>query len=99
MCVAHATDQALALALRQRNRQPACFLGRLAGGQDDFRDAAPQVASEVEARPPAKLVELKAPQLRQRVVLAELARYEPAQHVDRKSTRLNSSHSQISYAL
>ena len=76
-----------ALALRQRNHQPACFLGRLAGGQDDFRDAAPQVASEVEARPPAKLVELKAPQLSQRVFLAELARDEPAQHVSHSPSR------------
>src|SRR2546427_10809446 len=31
--------------------------------------------------------------------LAELLRQDPRNHVDRKSTRLNSSHSQISYAV
>ena len=81
MRVAHPTDEALPLALRHREDESRGILRRLARGEHHLGNATPQEAPQVEARPPAQLVELHAPQLRQGILFAQLSGDELAQHI------------------
>jgi hypothetical protein len=63
------------------------ILGRLARCEYDLRDSSTQVASEVEARSAAELIELHPPDLGKGLVFAQLPGDEPAQHVPHSPNR------------
>ena len=80
-------DQPLALLVRHDDGEPRRIGWRFAGRENHLRNAAAQVAAEVEPRPTAELVELGAAQLRERLVLAQLTGDEPAQNLPHRPSR------------
>ena len=87
MRIRHPAHEALPVLLGHRHGQARRLLWRLAGGEHDLGDATPEIAAQVEPGLPPELVQLDAPQLGQRLVLGELARDEPAQHVSQSPSR------------
>jgi hypothetical protein len=83
----HSTDQALALALGHRDHEAGGVFWFLAWREHDLWNAAATDASKVEARSPAQLFELEQTQLRERLVLGELARDEATEDVFHRPAR------------
>jgi len=66
---AHAADQALTLALGERDDQSRGVRRRLTRGEHDLWNAAPHEPAEVETRATAELLELKTSKLSQSLIL------------------------------
>ena len=87
MVVGHAADESLSLALGHRDHKARRLARRLAGGEHDLGNPAAQVAAEVEPRATAELTQLQLPELRHRLVFADLTGDEPAQHVPHRPSK------------